>query len=268
MGYGNDSRQNGPLALVPLRHGVEDEFAFSLIMRTRRPSQRDHSALGEGNRACVFRPFRHSVARRHAHAESEVSSRLPTICERDALGLDDSRHVAARPEPTSRNAVSNRLQSSNGPFCRESLPYPLSPPASRISRFVGPGPTQEGRSEPNGTLPTAVPPPSRWGSRGIGPAPRWASPPVRGQEHRTTPHAGVAVGRVRRVQLVGAADPADRLAPATASQSLNAKSPATPKRSVIPSRASRQRPLAYCRIKFSGRGTTKSDSGHRGTPRS
>src|SRR5262249_33817521 len=35
---------------------------------------------------------------------------------------------------------------------------------------------------------------------------------VRGQEHRTTPHAGVAVGRVRRVQFVRTADPADRLA--------------------------------------------------------
>src|SRR5206468_11480447 len=36
---------------------------------------------------------------------------------------------------------------------------------------------------------------------------------VRGHQHRTTAHAGVAVGRVRRIQLVGTADPADRLAP-------------------------------------------------------
>ncbi len=36
---------------------------------------------------------------------------------------------------------------------------------------------------------------------------------VRGREQRAAPYAGVAVGRVRRVQLVRAADPADRLAP-------------------------------------------------------
>src|SRR5262249_40778515 len=36
---------------------------------------------------------------------------------------------------------------------------------------------------------------------------------VRGHQHRTAPHAGVAVGRVRRVELVGTPDPADRLAP-------------------------------------------------------
>ncbi len=36
---------------------------------------------------------------------------------------------------------------------------------------------------------------------------------IGGQEHRTTPHAGIAVGRVRRVQLVGTSNPADRLAP-------------------------------------------------------
>ena len=36
---------------------------------------------------------------------------------------------------------------------------------------------------------------------------------VRGHQHRTTPYAGVAVGRVRRVQLVRTSDPADRLAP-------------------------------------------------------
>ena len=35
---------------------------------------------------------------------------------------------------------------------------------------------------------------------------------VRGQEQRTAPYAGVAVSRVGRVQLVGTADPADRLA--------------------------------------------------------
>ena len=36
---------------------------------------------------------------------------------------------------------------------------------------------------------------------------------VRGREQRAAPYAGVAVSRVGRVQFVGTADPADRLAP-------------------------------------------------------
>ena len=56
-------------------------------------------------------------------------------------------------------------------------------------------------------------------ARPLGPGPHHAvergqlADGVRGHQHRTAPHAGVAVGRVRRVQLVGTSDPADRLAP-------------------------------------------------------
>ena len=40
-----------------LRHGGEDKFAFCVIMRTRRSSQRAHSAVGDSKKACPFRPF-------------------------------------------------------------------------------------------------------------------------------------------------------------------------------------------------------------------
>jgi hypothetical protein len=80
--------------------------------------------LETGKKPCLFRPFWHSVTRRYAHAESEVCSRLPTNCERDALGPDDPRDIPAGSEPTLAKRCRDRLKSSDGPFCRESLPYP------------------------------------------------------------------------------------------------------------------------------------------------
>jgi hypothetical protein len=38
MGYGNDSRQNGPSSSRNLHMASEAEFAFSLITRTRQVS--------------------------------------------------------------------------------------------------------------------------------------------------------------------------------------------------------------------------------------
>src|SRR5262249_40710356 len=55
-------------------------------------------------------------------------------------------------------------------------------------------------------------------ARPLGPGPHHAvergqlADGVRGQEHRTAAHAGVAVSPVGRVPLLGTADPADRLA--------------------------------------------------------
>lgn len=56
-GYGNDSRQNGPLSSRFLHNDRAGWFAFSLILRTRRPSQQAHSAPGDRQRAPRFRPF-------------------------------------------------------------------------------------------------------------------------------------------------------------------------------------------------------------------
>jgi len=123
-GYGNDSRQTGPLSsrflLIPCPTG----FAFSLISRTRCPSLWADPALRVDQRALLFRPSRRSLTRRHARAEGEVRSRWPTDCEHDALGLDGVPVIAAEPEPTLAKRCADRLQRRNGPVCRESLPYP------------------------------------------------------------------------------------------------------------------------------------------------
>ena len=125
VGYGNDSRQTGPLSsrflLIPCPTG----FAFSLISRTRCPSLWADPALRVDQRALLFRPSRRSLTRRHARAEGEVRSRWPTDCEHDALGLDGVPVIAAEPEPTLAKRCADRLQRRNGPVCRESLPYPL-----------------------------------------------------------------------------------------------------------------------------------------------
>src|SRR4051794_39145565 len=90
----------------PLRQGGDDEFAFSLIMRIRRPPRRTVTAPGERRKALLFRPFRHSVSRRHAHAEGEVRSRLPPGCEHTILGPDEAAVPFCAPEAGHRKAPS------------------------------------------------------------------------------------------------------------------------------------------------------------------
>jgi hypothetical protein len=104
-GYGNDSRQTGPLPSRYLHNDPDDRFAFSLIMRTRRPSRRTVSALGEGRRALVFRPFRHSVRCCHAHTESEVRSRLPPNYEHNTLRPDEAAVTFCGPESGHRKSL-------------------------------------------------------------------------------------------------------------------------------------------------------------------
>jgi pimeloyl-ACP methyl ester carboxylesterase len=81
LGYGNDSRQNGPLSSRVLHNACPTGFAFSVKTRTRRLRGRGSLVPGIHHKTSIDNVFCRLAASCFVRAESEPGSGWPIDCE-------------------------------------------------------------------------------------------------------------------------------------------------------------------------------------------
>ena len=132
-GYGNDSRQNGPLSSQILHICLAVEFAFYVETRPRRLTRRRATDPLIAHEAGFFSVFCDvpvsglvSAKANRGRVCRPIANPTPVLSRVGEMRIGSALVLRRERNRCLTRLCRVRCSGTNGPFCRESLPYPRS----------------------------------------------------------------------------------------------------------------------------------------------